>query len=410
MKTTAVLSSLMLVTIVSLVSCTKENKESTDLKDIEKEEVTPKKAAFITDAEKLAMINSMKNVDGQGRLYEINYNVDYKLDAVLESGKTGIMPLFGYIQAILFDKLPSSPSNAKFGAGCSAFAVPEEGGMEFLMGRNYDFRHFTADGKSYLPTSAILVHTAPENGKKSISMVDGLNLYFGKGFYEQNIDLSMMMALPYAALDGINEDGFAIGVLALKEKPTVQQTGKKKIATTVAIRMLLDKASSVKEAIKLLKNYDMDMSATGSMAPVGAESKDYTNYHFFMADAAGDFAIVEYTGFGQQSPDKMEVLTGNDTLRCVTNFYVSPSMEQALDGWNSTHGKKRYETMRNTLKQWNYTLSEDNAMTLLNNVSQPPTEELTSQTQWSSLYNLSERSLRLAILREYGKQYNFKVE
>ena len=78
------------------------------------------------------------------------------------------------------------------------------------MGRNYDYRHFNADKTSYVPTSAILVHTAPQGGKKSISMVDGLNMGYGKGFYtDGNTDLSLLMGLPYAALDGINEDGFA---------------------------------------------------------------------------------------------------------------------------------------------------------------------------------------------------------
>lgn len=56
-----------------------------------------------------------------------------------------------------------------------------------------------------------------------------------------------------------------------------------------------------------------------------------------------------------------------------------------------------------------YQLGEDEAMSLLQAVSQPPTEELTSQTQWSALYNLTEETLRLAILREYGKEYQFKV-
>ena len=51
------------------------------------------------------------------------------------------------------------------------------------------------------------------------------------------------------------------------------------------------------------------------------------NYHYFMADATGDYAIVEYTrSKGETTPRVMEVLKGNDTLRCVTNFYVSPTM------------------------------------------------------------------------------------
>lgn len=362
---------------------------------------TENKASFITDAGKLEMIHSMKDLDGNGRLYEIDYNQDYMLDSVMQPGITEQTGLFRHIASLLFDNLPAEKPEVKYGAGCSAFAAQEAEGKGFLMGRNYDFRHFTPDNKSYLPTSAILVRTAPEGGKKSISMVDGLNLGFGQGFYNDGkTDLSMLMALPYAALDGINEDGFAIGVLALNEKQTNQQTGKQRIGTTVAIRMMLDKASTVREAIEMLKNYDMDMRGNG-----------HSNYHFFMADATGDYAIVEYTfDKDRTEPKVMEVFTADDSLRCVTNFYVAPSMTGTTDGWGSSHGKDRYENLRKTLDEKKHVMKEDEAMQLLEKVSQPPTEELTSQTQWSALYNLTEKTLRLTILREYAKEYNFRIE
>lgn len=362
---------------------------------------TENKASCITDAGKLEMIHSMKDLDGNGRLYEIDYNQDYMLDSVMQPGITEQTGLFRHIASLLFDNLPAENAEVKYGAGCSAFAAQEAERKGFLMGRNYDFRHFTPDNKSYLPTSAILVRTAPEGGKKSISMVDGLNLGFGQGFYNDGkTDLSMLMALPYAALDGINEDGFAIGVLALNEKQTNQQTGKQRIGTTVAIRMMLDKASTVREAIEMLKNYDMDMRGNG-----------HSNYHFFMADATGDYAIVEYTfDKDRTEPRVMEVFTADDSLRCVTNFYVAPSMTGTTDGWGSSHGKDRYENLRKTLDEKKHVMKEDEAMQLLEKVSQPPTEELTSQTQWSALYNLTEKTLRLTILREYAKEYNFRIE
>lgn len=362
--------------------------------------VTDNPAAYITDPAKLAMLRSMKDVDGKGRLYEIDYTVDYKLDQVLAAGYTQTSQLFNYIAVLLYDNLPGSRVEASLGTGCSAFAVPETKSGNYLMGRNYDYRHSTADGTSYTPIAAILVHTAPAGGKRSISMVDALNLGYGQGFYtDGTTDLSIMMGLPYAALDGINEDGFAIGVLSLNENQTNQQTGKPRIGTTTAIRMLLDRASTVKEAIQMLGNYDMDMRGSGR-----------SNYHYFMADATGDYAIVEYTRQeGDDTPKAMEVLTGNDTLRCVTNFYVSPTMVGTTDGWGSNHGKARYETLRSTLHANNYTLTKADAMPLLQAVSQPPTEELTSQTQWSGVYDLTEKTLRLSILREYGKEYEFKV-
>lgn len=362
---------------------------------------TPTRARYITDPAKLSMIYSMKDLDGTGRLYEINYTADYKLDEIIKSQKTKPNDLFQYVAYLLYDELPKTKTEATYGAGCSCFAVPEDGSIDFLMGRNYDFCHASDNSQGYIPTSAILVRTAPKDGKKSIAMVDGLNLGYGQGFYtDPGKDLSLLMGLPYAILDGINEDGFAIGILALREAQTLQDGNKTKIGPTVAMRMLLDRASTVKQAEEMLREYDMDMRESGR-----------SNYHFFMADATGDFAIVEYTRKANEAvPHIMEVFRDNDTLRCVTNFYVSPTMVGTKDGWGSEHGKARYETLRNTLKVKNYTLKSDDAMDLLKAVSQPPSEDITSQTQWSALYNLTERSMRLTILREYAKEYNFKVE
>lgn len=247
--------------------------------------ITHNPAAYIKDDGKLAMLHAMRDVDGTGRLYEIDYTADYRLDDVLKAGYTQTNQLFSYIAYLLYDSIPKSQAKVSLGTGCSAFAAPERQSGNFMMGRNYDYRHSTADGKSYKSIAAILVHTAPAGGKRSISMVDGMNLGYGKGFYtDGTTDLSLLMGLPYAALDGINEDGFAIGVLSLNENQTNQQTGKPRIGTTTAIRMLLDKASTVNEAIQLLGSYDMDMRGNGR-----------GNYHYFMADATGDYAIVEYT-------------------------------------------------------------------------------------------------------------------
>lgn len=63
------------------------------------------------------------------------------------------------------------------------------------------------------------------------------------------------------------------------------------------------------------------------------------------------------------------------------------------------------------LAEYNYRPTADNAMKLLGEVSQSSVEsDPTSHTQWSSIYNLSDRSLRLAILQEYAKEFRFKVK
>ena len=370
---------------------------------------TDNDAAYITDEDKLAMIYSLRDLEGdKGRLYEMTYTTDYKLDEALDAGINSTRTLLAFVQNHLFDT--KTPKNAStkgtdlqltFDAGCSAFACPDKSTGHYLMGRNFDFGHFRPGTDERIMIPAIVVHTAPKGGKKSVSLVDGQFVYYESGFYTApDTDLSMLIALPYLVLDGINEDGFAISVLKLDGNHTWQkESGKKSIFTTVAMRMLLDRASTVKEATEMLKQYNMVMD----------EFK--ASYHFFMADATGDYAIVEYTNPDLSlNPDKMEVLTGNDTLRCVTNFYVAPSMTGTTDGWGSSHGKDRYENLRKTLDEKKHVMKEAEAMQLLEKVSQPPTEELTSQTQWSALYNLTEKTLRLTILREYAKEYNFRIE
>ena len=50
-------------------------------------------------------------------------------------------------------------------------------------------------------------------------------------------------------------------VLTLDSDPTYQQTGKPMIATTLAIRLVLDRAATTAEAVELLSKYDMFASS-----------------------------------------------------------------------------------------------------------------------------------------------------
>ena len=366
-------------------------------------ETTSNPAAYITDRSKLEMIRSMKDLDnGGGRFYELDYTQDYKLDAMLAAQPTDAEGIVNFVAGELFDKVPQAIPEFNSGAACSAFAAPTPDGSTFLMGRNFDFCHKDPATGKEIPITAVLVRTSPEGGKKSISMVDSYWLGLKKGFYTDGVsDLSVMMAFPYALMDGINEDGLAVGVLHLGGEPTVQDApGKRNIITTVAMRLLLDRASTVDQAIEMLKDYNLCQDS-----PAGG------NYHFFIADASGDYAIVEYIydnlDFSGR-PNLMQVLNGNDTLRCVTNFYVSPDMARHPEGGLTDHGRWRYDKMRETLKLNAYKLTPEQGMQLLGDVATDvDINEPTSHTQWSSLYNLSSRTLDVAILKEYDKVSHF---
>ena len=398
-KSTKLLMFGVMMSTMLLSSCGDDSNESP------KPTPTDNEARLLTDENKRAMVYSMVDLEGdKGRIYEINYTEDYKLDAALDADIDGVPALLGFVMQNLLDVQSTKPQAVSYDAGCSAFACPDKTSGDFLMGRNFDFNHIDATTGERTMIPVIAVHTAPKGGKKSVSFVDGLFIGYKSGFYtDGKSDLAMLMALPYVLLDGINEDGFAICVLKLDGKPTKQeQPGKKKIFTTVAMRMLLDRASTVKEAVEMLKQYNMCMDS------------DPASYHYLMADATGDFAIVEYTNSDlEQHPDKMEVHTGDDAWRYVTNFYVSQSMADTDHGFNhSTHGMARYLTLRDRLAQLNYRTTPAEAFALLQDVAQGPEnpELSTGFTQWTEVYNLSRKSLTLSILREWNKSFEFKVK
>ncbi len=360
---------------------------------------------YVLDADKVAMITSLKVLEPEC-LYEMDYTADYRLDELIEAGVCDVESFIRFFAVNMLDSIPTVSPIAAFSSGCSAYAATEAVNGDFLMGRNYDFCHRENGGE--VPISAIFVRTAPGGGKKSVSMVDSYWLGFHKGFYNDGVsDLSMLMAAPYQILDGINEDGFAMGILHLDGTPTRQdEPGKRPLWTNIMMRKLIDEASTVEEALAMASQYNVTMvsPATG-------------NFHFFLADATGDFAILEYSysdtlSIGTAAPNVMKVFRGSDCDRYVTNFYVDPTLaEHSKLGPRGKHGLWRYDTLRVTLERNGYKLTEIQAMDLLKAVSQDPNPDIpTSHTQWSSLYNLTEKTVDICILQDYRTKYSFSVE
>jgi Penicillin V acylase and related amidases len=359
---------------------------------------------YLTDSEKIEMVHSLRTVDGD-RFLEMDYTLDYKLDDLIEFDANSYDKLIQFMTENLLDVMPDHSMAIGTASGCSAYAATDPATSEKYFGRNYDFCH-VEDGTE-VPITAIMVNIVPENGKKSINMVDAYWLGYHKGFYNDGqSDLSMLMGAPYTVLDGMNEDGFAMGILHLGGNPTAQvDPAKKSLWCNVLIRALLDKAGSVDEAIELAKNFNVNMvnPALG-------------NDHFFLADAEGNYAILEYTFAEDEkkpeeaTPNRMLVLDDPEHSY-VTNFYVDPMLaDNDVFGGKAIRGKYRYEILEGTLKLNAYKLTYEQARDLLKAVSTPSNpEENTSHTQWSALYNLSQRTMDISILQEFEKKYSFSL-
>lgn len=329
---------------------------------------------------------------GEGKLYRMDYKADYRLKDFVEAGLNSKEGVQGAVAELLMDfsSMPSSMPALK--PACSAFqAVTPEG--DVLYGRNFDYDF--DDGAS------VLVRTRPKRGYRSMGLVSmnhvGLT---GAQLSDGETDLSMLVAAPYAMMDGINEKGFAVSVLALTGGGCACQyeEGKPDIMTTVLMRLLLDRAATVEEALELCKGYNFFADGLQKYVP----SADKTNYHFLLSDASGRSVVLEYVqegGLKGKGPWVMQVVDA----RFVTNFYLK-------DGWQTViRPDKRYAKLKEALSGKGASdtatpavLTEAEAMALLQAVYQKPEGKGDVRTQWSVVYNLSRHTATICPGGDYN--------
>ena len=316
--------------------------------------------------------------DEERGIYVINYREDYKLQQLLDDGGVSTQDeLAKYIIKVLLKGLPIPIDYDVPSLACSTFAAKTPDG-QYLLGRNLDNQE----------TDLAVVKTAPKDGYRSVSVVNLSFLGYDKNHTPKKLkDRIVAMGAPYFPLDGINEKGLAVGVLQLQAEPTDQNTEKPDVDTTLAIRLMLDKAATVDEAVALLRQYDMHASAGGC-------------YHFQIADATGRSVVVEYVR------DELVVVERQDGFLAATNFYLSD-----VPFTYEPQGMDRYEGMKETLTEKNNMLTAEEGMALLLKVAlqgtPPDALGRSYSTQWSSIYNLSEPSLTLCADRNGGEVYRF---
>lgn len=313
-------------------------------------------------------------------LYRMDIDYAYDLDRLIDRGITDNQSM---INAILAEALPYLPIHMKApNFGCSAFCTQGTDGHT-LMGRNYDFKN---------DTSAMLVYCTPKDGYASVAFaaLDNINA--------NTPDASMAKKLatltaPFICLDGMNEKGVSIAVLTLDSDPTYQQTGKPMIATTLAIRLVLDRAATTAEAVELLSKYDMFASSG-------------RDYHFYITDATGDGRVVEYDC--ESETRELVALP----INAITNFYgiykdkVLPNQKNGIYG----HGRERYDAVLEVFDQQKDSPSNDTVWAALKAASQEPNpESITSNTQWSIAYNNADLTAEIIIRRHWGDMTRYSL-
>jgi hypothetical protein len=252
---------------------------------------------------------------------------------------------------------------------CACFAAMSPQ-ADAVFGRNFDWN----------TEAALLLFTDPTDGYASVSMVDITYFGFNKNTKPGLLNKFALLFAPQIPFDGMNEYGLAVGIMSIPQSNGGNDPQKKTLGLMQLIRQMLDHAKNVDEAVALAQKYNIVFTYSP------------TN-HIMVSDAAGNSAIIEYL-------DGTPAITRNtQPFQVATNFIVS-----GLDADQALQSCRRYKTAWQTLEQAQGELAPQQAMTLLNSISQK------DFTVWSVVYGQSTGKIQLAMGRDYDKVYDFSLK
>ena len=345
----------------------------------------------------IASLRSIESVDGNPYLYRMEYKASYDLDDVIENDIDENAELLDYVVGRIGKGLPlhinSSQVADEEGVNCTSFQALRDDGDGFFFGRNYDFYKN--------PTLVTVSH--PKKGYASIAVSD--MSHFGYSLEKLPTSLGAKLnclAAIYAPVDGINEKGLCTSIMALPRQASQQDTPKHDVGTTIIMRLWLDRCATVEEALALLETVDVRHDAA-----VGA------GYHYLVADASGDCAVVEFdkedgwkTMIVRKAPDTNYMLVTNHLL---SEKYYTTEPDPAV---GNPHSKSwwRYETAGAFLAEHDGILTLEQAQECLALVHWKDLvweDGTVEDTQYSNVYDQSTITLFLRNWNEYDVAHQF---
>ena len=342
-----------------------------------------------------------------GAVYQINFSGDYSFDEFLsQGGASNDAELISFVtRSITKGIIPMHIKTSSI--ACSAFTADTQSG-DRVFGRNYDFS----------ATNTAIVYTDPGEGRHaSYSTIDLSFLGLDADKDVETIGQKFLtLAAPYVPLDGINDAGVACGIFMSyqgegKGTPTDTQTDRPDITSTTLLRLILDYADSVEDAVALAQQYDLHDSASSC-------------FHYMVADSTGRSAILEWVGTaadhdadGAQRQlnvlwNDTDALSDSADWQVVTNFIKTPGY---YDGTSAEmKGLDRYEHLAAALRETDGIVADkDAAMDLLASVGRRTwdNDDSNSNTVHSVVYDLTDKSVLWVGNEHYGEEaYTFEFQ
>ena len=349
-------------------------------------------------------LTTVRQVAGNPYLYTMQYQAAYDLDDVIAKDVDTNPELLDYVISRVGKGLPIKIQSSQVADengelktfNCTSFQALQADGEGYWYGRNYDYYKN--------PTLVTISH--PQNGYASIACSDMSHIGYGLDKLPAKF-LSRIncLAAIYAPVDGINEKGLCTSIMALPKQASRQDTEKHDVGTTMIMRLWLDRCATVEEALALLETVDVRHDAT-----VG------TGYHYMVADATGDCAVVEFdkddnwkTIIVRKPADANHMLVTNHLLN-PKHYTTEPDI--AVGNPNS-HSWWRYETAGNYLRDHNGILTFEQAQECLAQVhwvDLPIPGDQVEDTQFSNVYDQQNLTLSLRNWNDYTTTHTFSLK
>ena len=349
----------------------------------------------------IASIRSIESVDGNEYLYRMEYKAAYDLDDVIANDIDENAELLDYIIGRIGKGIPIKMKSAQVAdeggelatMNCTSFQAKKADGEGFWYGRNYD----------YFKNPTMVTVSHPKKGYASIAVSDMSHF----GYSLEKLPTSLVaklscLAAIYAPVDGINEKGLCTSIMALPKQASQQDTPKHDVGTTIIMRLWLDRCATVKEALALLETVDVRHDAA-----VGS------GYHYMVADAGGDCAVVE---FDKENGWKTMIVRKAEGENCmlVTNHLLSAKYytTEPDPAVGNPHSKSwwRYQTAGDYLRSHNGTLTLGQAQECLSLVHWKDLvwdNGTVEDTQYSNVYDQKAITLALRNWNDYETTHHF---
>lgn len=377
---------------------------------------------LLNDSEQIKTVESIKRVDDKGYLYYMDSSWNYYN--------------------------LTEPFASMFNAGCSTFLAPNIEG-EYLLYRNYDYKHYLNNDKNNPITGINVICNChnPMAKYKSIGVADAYWIDYKNGTYVNGVaddgksDISPFIMLPYLCMDGMNEKGLAVSIMALLvkatwkeidyntykdaldenktnyklekagelpdewarrnaigsiayndidhkawicEKPLVRTEfpNKPYVLHPVLMRMMLDNCANVEEAVGMASMYN-----------VAAPSPDM-DFHIMVADAAGNSKILEWVD------NKLNIVDSNHS----TNFRYSSD-----DAFHGTCPRDEVLKAGLALSKRNGLRQDYGELTMRLASQDPTTCSDLLKTQYSCVYNLAAKTLKVYSFGDFEHSYSYSL-